>query len=115
MGELLLIVIVIILAAKGDYSFFWIIGGMFVLCLIGALFGKGNEKKVPRERPGARIDIPHYCDADEDVCSVCGQRFSRNLMSCPHCNVRFNTIKTDDRAFIEEEDEMEDWDEEDGW
>ncbi len=35
-------------------------------------------------------------------------------MTCPHCGVRFNTTKTDDRAFIEEED-FEDWmDEEDG-
>lgn len=37
-----------------------------------------------------------------------------DIMTCPHCGVRFNNTETDDRAFIEEED-FEDWmDEEDG-
>lgn len=118
MGELLLIIIAIVLAANGDYTFFWIFGGIAVLALIGSLFGKGGGKPASRERPRTRIDIPHYYDADEHVCTICGHRFYSSSMSCPHCNVRFNSVKTDDRAFIAEEDEEEWWDEmeeEEGW
>lgn len=118
MGELLLIVIAIVLAANGDYTFFWIFGGIAVLALICSLFGKDNGKSVSHERPRTRIDIPHYYLPDEYVCTICGHRFDKNTMSCPHCGVRFNGTKTDDRAWIEEE-EFEDWmdelDEEKGW
>lgn len=113
MGELILIVIAIVLAANGDYTFFWIFGGIAVLALIASVFGK-SKPSAPRERPRTRIDIPHYYDRDEYVCTICGHRFDSDIMTCPHCGVRFNNTETDDRAFIEEED-FEDWmDEEDG-
>ena len=112
MGELILIVIAVILAAKGDYTLFWIFGGIIVLALICSAFGKGGSSpSVSRERPRTRIDIPHYYDADEHVCTICGTRFGTDTMTCPHCGVRFNHVKTDDRAFIEEEDEEEWWEE----
>ena len=41
MLELLLVIVVIVLAAKGDYTLLWIIGGMIVLVFVGCLFGKG--------------------------------------------------------------------------
>ena len=111
MGELILIIIMIILAAKGDYTLLWIFGGVIVLAALCSLFGKGKGKEVSHERPRTRIDIPHYYDVDEYVCTICGHRFNRDVMSCPHCGVRFNQTKTDDRAFIEEEDEEDWWDE----
>lgn len=117
MGELILIIIAIILAAKGDYTFFWIFGGIIVLALLGSLFGKGNSKPVSHERARTRIDILHYYGADEYVCSICGTRFRTDTMTCPYCGVRFNNTKTDESAFIEEED-FEDWMdemEEEGW
>lgn len=114
MSELILIVIVIVLAANGDFTLVWIIGGMIVLGAVGSLFSKGNGRPVSQGRPRTRIDILHYCDADEHVCTVCGRRFHSGTMTCPHCGVHFSSTKTDDRAFIEEEDEWESWDEEEG-
>lgn len=114
MGEILLIIIAIVLAANGNYTLFWIFGGLFVLAFICSVFGKKDRQSAPHERPRTRIDIPHYYDPDEYVCTICGTRFDYDTMTCPHCGVRFNTTKTDDRAFIEEED-FEDWmDEEEG-
>lgn len=117
MGEMILILIAIILAAKGDYTLFWIFGGIVVLVLICSVFGKGKAPSASRERPRTRIDIPHYYDADEYVCTICGHRFDSDTMTCPHCGVRFNHTETDERAFIEEED-FEEWmdemDEEEG-
>ena len=106
MDEIILIIIAIVLAANGDYTFFWIFGGIIVLALIGSLFGKGSGSSS-HERPRTRIDIPHYYDADEYVCTICGTRFHSDTMTCPHCGVRFNNTKTDDRAFLEEDDEEE--------
>ena len=108
MVEILLVIIAIILAANGDYTLFWIFAGLAVLALIGSLFGKGNSRTSRRERPRTRINIPHYYDRDEYVCTVCGSRFHSDTMTCPHCGVRFNNTRTDERAFIEEED-FEDW------
>ena len=110
-GEIILIIIAIVLAANGDYIFFWILGGIVVLAIIGSVFGKSGNSSSSHERPRTRIDIPHYYDVDEYVCTICGTRFNTDTMTCPHCGVRFNNTKTDDRAFIEEEDEEEWWDE----
>ncbi len=117
MGEIILIIIAIVLAAKGDYTFFWIFGGLAVLVLISSLFSKSSSRPIERERPRTRIDIPHYYDMDEYVCTICGTRFNRDVMTCPYCGVRFNNTKTDERAFVEEEDEEEWWEEmeEEGW
>ena len=57
MGELILIIIAIVLAAKGDYTLFWIFGGIVVLALIGSAFGKGNGKSVSHEKPRTRIEF----------------------------------------------------------
>ena len=114
MGELILIIIAVILAANGNYTFFWIFGGIAVFALIVSLFDNDHGKSVSRQRPRTRIDIPHIYDADEYVCTVCGTRFHSNTMTCPSCGVRFNNTKTDESAFIEEE-EIEEWmDEEEG-
>ena len=112
MGGLILIIIAVALAAGGDYTLCWIFGGLAALALIASLFGKGNGRTGSPERPGTRIDIPHYCDPDEHVCTVCGTRFEADTMTCPHCGVRFNVVKTDEGAFLEEEDEWEAWEEE---
>ena len=115
MLELLLVIVVIVLAAKGDYTLLWIIGGMIGLAFISCLFGKGNGTAKAKERPRLRIDHPHYIDADDHECGVCGHRFRGNSMSCPHCGVRFNGKKENWEAFDEEEDEWAAWDEEEGW
>ena len=118
MGSIVLIIIALVLAAKGDYTFFWLFGGIFVLGLLGSLCG-GNSGKTSarRERPRTRICIPGYEHPDYYRCAICGSGFSTKSMTCPHCGVRFNNTKTDERAFIAEE-EFDDWmdemDEEDG-
>ncbi len=118
MGTFLLIVIALILAANGDYTFFWIFGALFVLALICSLFGGiGGGSSVKRERPRTRVFIPGYYSRDYYRCSICGSGFASKTMTCPHCGVRFNKTKTDERAFLEEE-EFDDWmdemDEEEG-
>ena len=64
---------------------------------------------------GTIIYHPHVIDLDDYECSVCGRRFSKNRVECPYCNARFTDWKTDDMEFLEEEDELESWDEEEGW
>ena len=118
MGEIILIIIGVILAARGDYTVFWIFGGTVVIAVLAAAFGKkGGSSSALKERPRTRIDVPHYVEPDEYVCTICGTRFGTDSMTCPHCGVRFNCTRTDERAFIEEED-FEDWMdelEEEGW
>ena len=95
----------------------WVIGGFFVLFFIAALAnGKNGKKRSSGSsgRPRVRIDHPHYIDADDYECSICGRRFSRDRMSCPYCGVRFTNKKEDYEEFDEEEDEWDAWDEEDG-
>ena len=124
MVGLILVVYLIYAAANGDSSLLYVLGGIVVLGFLGCLFGKtskGTNKQYSarfagkKKRTRTRIDIPHYCDEDEHVCTICGYRFDRDIMSCPHCGVRFNNIRTDERAYDFEEDEMEAWDEEEGW
>lgn len=109
MGTLILIIIALVLAANGDYTFFWIFGVLIVLALICSLFGGNSGKSTARrERPRTRIYIPGYYSRDYYRCSICGSGFPSNTMTCPHCGVRFNNTKTDERAFIAEE-EFDDW------
>ena len=110
-----MIIVAVILAANGNYTLFWIFGGIAALALVCAAFGKGGGKAVSRERPRIRIDHPHAISDDEYECTVCGRRFSADTMVCPHCGVRFTESKTDYEEFDGEEDEMEAWDEEEGW
>ena len=74
-----------------------------------------ESKGATGGRPRVRVDHPHIISNDEYECTVCGRRFDRDTMSCPHCGVRFTDRKTDYEEFDDEEDEMEAWDEEDGW
>ena len=114
MLEIILVLIFIMMLAKGDYTMLWMIGGAFVIALLASMFGKKSGVSAPSERPRHRIDHPHYYDPDDYECSVCGARFSQESTFCPNCGVRFNGIETDETEFIEEEDEEEFWDEMDG-
>ena len=87
---------------------FFIAAGMLLL----AISSWGGKKRTVREP--YRIDRPHVVDPDDYECSVCHRRFQRNQMSCPYCGVRFTDWVTDEDEFTFEEDELEDWDEEDG-
>ena len=64
---------------------------------------------------GTIIRHPHVIDPDDYECSVCGRRFSMDQAECPYCSARFTGRKTDDMEFLLEEDELESWDEEEGW
>jgi len=112
MGTLVLIVLIVILAAIGDYTLLWICGGALVIVLIASLFAKGNRRPARHGQPRTRI--PHLFEADEYACPYCGIRFKADEMFCPHCGVGFSDTKVDYTAFDEEEDEMEAWDEEEG-
>lgn len=109
MGTLILIIIALVLAANGDYTFFWFFGVLIALALICSFFGGDDGKtSVWREKPRTRVFIPGYYSQDYYRCSICGSGFPSNTMTCPHCGVRFNNTKTDDRIFIAEE-EFDDW------
>ena len=115
-GELILIIIIIFLAANGDYTLLWIAGGGFVLILVASLFsGIGGKKTVSHERPRVRIDHPHYMTEDESECTICGRRIPAYASSCPNCGVRFNASREDEEEWDEEFDEECAWDEEEGW
>ena len=84
------------------------------LLLFDRSAGKPSRTAVREEQP-VRIDHPHYISDDEYECSVCGRRFSLPLNSCPHCGVQFSGRKTDDTEYddeLDEELEMDEWDEE---
>ena len=115
MGELLLIIISIFLAANGDYTLLWIAGGSLVLFLVVSLFSGKGKKTGSHERPRVRIDHPHYMTEDESECTICGKRIPAYSSSCPNCGVRFNTVKEDEEEWDEEFDEECAWDEEEGW
>lgn len=70
--------------------------------------GAGSEKKS-RNDP-VRIDRPHYYDADDHECSVCGTRFGGNSMVCPQCGAQFRGTKANEDEFVEE---MVVWDDDD--
>ena len=102
MGSLLLLVIIIFLAANGDYTLLYLTGGAFAVAVIGSLF-PGNRKKT-EERPRTKISHPHYIDPDDYECTICGKRFRKNLDACPNCGVRFNRTETDWEEFDDEEE-----------
>ena len=108
MCEIILIFIAVVLAARGDFTLFWVFAGMTARVLVGSLTGTAKARPARKERARTRVEIPHYYDPVEYACSVCGARFHDDTMACPHCGVRFNHTETDETAFIEEE-EFEDW------
>ena len=115
MGELILVGLLIYWLATNTTAVLLVLGILIVLGFIGLLTYK-PQRPLPSkssERPRIRIAHPHYIDDDEYECTICGRRFDRNQMSCPHCGVRFTEAKTDYREYEEEEDEEDYWDEED--
>ena len=74
-----------------------------------------EEDEEPVRRKGIRIEHPHVIDDTDYECSVCGHRFGGAAGSCPSCGTVFGGEKTDYEEFDFEEDELEAWDEEDGW
>ena len=111
----MLIIIVIFLAANGDYTLLWVIGGIFVLGFIVSLFSGKGKGTVSHGRPRVRIDHPHYMSEDESECTICGKRIPAYAASCPNCGVRFNASEEDEEEWDEEFNEMESWEEEGGW
>ena len=97
---------------------FWII----LAVLAGLLFatsgrtkqdcGKSSGKAGDSTR---RIDHLHYTDPDEYECTKCGARFRKDVMMCPKCGTRFSGTKKDMTDYddeLEEELDMDEWDEE---
>ena len=95
-----------------------VLGYICVFLVIAAVWsliasvGIGGKKTV--NRGPHRVDRPHVIDPDDYECSVCHRRFRKDQMVCPYCRTRFSGRVTDDEEFLEEEDELEAWDEEDG-
>ena len=120
MAELFLVILFIYLLVKNPTSTLLWAGGIIAFIAVAAVlekkFGKGRTGlRGNTERPRTRVYHPHVISDDEYECGVCGRRFSRDLTACPYCGVRFNHTETDEEEFIEVEDELESWDEEDGW
>ena len=88
---------------------FWIV----VIAVIVAGISGGRKKNTVSKGPVC-IDRPHVIDPDDYECSVCHRRFRKEQMVCPYCGASFSARVTDDEEFIDEEDELEAWDEEDG-
>lgn len=89
---------------------FWIVIGVVIL----AACAGGGKKNAAKKGP-YRIDRPHVIDPDDYECSACHRRFRKDRMACPYCGARFTERVKDEGEFLFEEDELEAWDEEDGW
>ena len=90
-------------------SWIWIV--MIILLIL--LAGTGKSRKSGKQET-RRIDHPHVIDDDDYECPFCHRKFRKNVMTCPYCKARFTGRVEDDEEFMEEEDELEAWDEEDG-
>ena len=91
----------------------WIVIGVIILAALCGSKGKNSKSAGSDEQP-FRTDHPHIVSEDESECAVCGKRFSEKRSVCPFCGTRFAGSREDYEEFDEEEDEMEDWDEEEG-
>ena len=87
----------------------WIVIGLVILIACAGSCGKDRKRSGSRGKP-TRIDHPHYINADDYECSVCGARFREKGMVCPKCGARFAGTKEDDGEYIEE---MVIWDDDD--
>ena len=87
---------------------FWVLLGAVIL----AACAGGGKKPAARKEP-YRIDRPHVLEPDDYECSACHGRFREDRMICPYCGARFKERVTDEEEFLDEEDELEAWDEED--
>ena len=94
----------------------WIILAMLAILLFAAGGTKNNGKSSDKTGSSAsRIDHLHYIDRDEYECPKCHARFRKNTMVCPKCGLRFTGTREDTTAYddeLEEELDMDDWDEE---
>ena len=90
---------------------------ILAVLVIAALRNDNRNKgsNQARTNPPKRIDHLHYIDPDEYECPVCHATFKRNVMVCPQCGTRFTGTREDMTAYddeLEEELDMDDWDEE---
>ena len=92
----------------------WIVIGIVVLALCCGKKKRTGTDSSEEQRKALRIDHPHYIDAVGYECSVCGTRFRKQSMVCPHCGARFEGTREDDTELEEEMLEEEEWDEEEG-
>lgn len=90
----------------------WIVIAVLVV-LVGC--AGGNKGKAGKQAGPYRIDRMHVIDPDDYECSVCHRRFRKDQMACPCCGTRFSGRVEDSEEFDFEEDELESWDEEEGW
>ncbi len=114
MAGLILAVIMIVLAVNGDWTLFYIAGAMVVLVIVFALFSK-NGKSTEAGRENTLVYRPHYITDDEYECGNYGERFSRSASVCPRCGARFGRTEKNEDEYddeLEEELEMDEWDEE---
>ena len=102
MGGMILIIIIVILAANGNYTLLYIAGGLLALSAAVSVFSGGKSR--PKESPRAKIHHPRYYERDEYECGICGARFRRNADACPRCGARFNRTETDWEEFDDEEE-----------
>ena len=80
-----------------------VVAGAVLAVFSGSRKREKTENPEPRDRKQPiRIDHPHYYEADDHECSVCGARFRENDMTCPRCRTKFRGIKEDEDEFIEE-------------
>ena len=95
---------------------FWIILAVLAILLLATGKTKNNGKSPNRTgNTTSRIDHLHYIDRDEYECPKCHTVFKKNVMVCPNCGLRFTGAQKDMTAYddeLEEELEMDEWDEE---
>ena len=103
-GFLFYLFILFVLYTAGWHSAFWVFIIVPAFIFIASLFSpsKNSQPKDGTLKHRTRIDHPHYMSLDEYECTVCGRRFGRNTMVCPHCGVRFTRTETDEDEFDDE-------------
>ena len=98
-------------------TWFWIILAILAILLFATGKTKNNGKSSGRTGNSThRIDHLHYIDRDEYECPKCHTRFRKNVMVCPKCGLRFTGARKDRTDYddeLEEELDMDDWEEED--
>lgn len=121
----IIFLVAVLAACMGRYDDFWDmmkwVGILFaveiVAVMIGSVAKKNRSSGGSFERARTRTYVPHYVEEDEYVCGICGARFDRAYSTCPHCGVIFNSAAVDEDEYdeeLEDELEMDDWDEEEG-
>ena len=95
---------------------FWIaVGAVLVTALFGGKGNRGKRRGGASSGGAVRVERPHVIEDTDYECSVCGCRFPETASVCPCCGARFEGKQKDWEEFDLEEDELEAWDEEEGW